>query len=97
MQRDLMQFFKPENYFTVHEALIQAQPPREAIEARRRRANEGDHYHTVANPAKGEKPGSGELGVRSRRTIVRAARRPAGRTGTRSTRARLGPPALVAF
>jgi uncharacterized radical SAM protein YgiQ len=81
MQRALMQFFKPENYFTVREALIQtgrqdligggcdclipAQPPREAIEARRRRANqaargdeaEGDHYHTVANPSRGEKPG----------------------------------------
>ena len=74
LQRALMQFFKPENYFTVREALIQAgradligngcdalipaQPPKEAIEARRRQANAGDdHYHTVANPAKGEKPG----------------------------------------
>ena len=75
LQRALMQFFKPENWFTVREALIQAgrqdligngcdclipaQPPKEAIEARRRRANSGDHdhYHTVANPAKGEKPG----------------------------------------
>lgn len=79
MQRALMQFFKPENYFTVREALIEAgrsdliggcdglipaQPPKEAIEARRRAANravngdeDNDHYHTVANPAKGEKPG----------------------------------------
>ena len=80
MQRSLMQFFKPENYFEVREALNQAkrtdligdgcdclipsQPPKEAIEARRQRANqavrgddEDDHYHTVANPAKGEKPG----------------------------------------
>ena len=67
---------KPENYFTVREALIQAgradligdgwvclmgaQPPKEAIEARRRQANNavrGDHYHSVANPARGEKPG----------------------------------------
>jgi uncharacterized radical SAM protein YgiQ len=72
-QRALLQFFKPENWFTVREALIQAgrqdlvgngcdclipaQPPKEAIEARRRRANDPDHYHTVANPAKGEKPG----------------------------------------
>jgi hypothetical protein len=54
MQRALMQFFKPENYFEVREALIQAgrtdliggcegliagQPPKEAIEARRRQAN----------------------------------------------------------
>jgi hypothetical protein len=76
MQRALMQFFKPDNYFTVREALIQAgradligngcdclipaHPPREAIEARRRRANEAardDHYHSVANPAMGEPPG----------------------------------------
>jgi uncharacterized radical SAM protein YgiQ len=81
LQRALMQFFKPENYFQVRDALIQAgrqdligggcdclipaQPPREAIEARRRRANQtargeevaGDHYHTVANPSRGEKPG----------------------------------------
>jgi hypothetical protein len=73
MQRALMQFFKPENWFAVREALIQAgrqdligsgcdclipaQPPKEAIEARRRRANDPDHYHTVANPAKGEAPG----------------------------------------
>ena len=71
----LMQFFKPENYFTVREALIKAgradliggceglipnEPPKEALEARRRQANnavKGDHYHTVANPAKGEEPG----------------------------------------
>jgi len=78
MQRALMQFFKPENYFTVREALLQsgradliggceglipAQPPKEAIEARRRQANKAvqgdgdDHYHTVANPARGEQPG----------------------------------------
>jgi uncharacterized radical SAM protein YgiQ len=73
MQRALMQFFKPENWFTVREALVEAgrqdligdgcdclipaQPPKEAIEARRRRANDPDHYHTVANPARGEKPG----------------------------------------
>src|SRR5436309_10584080 len=81
LQRALMQFFKPENYFEVRKALeqagrtdligagcdclISAQPPKEAIEARRRCANqaargeevEGDHYHTVANPSRGEKPG----------------------------------------
>jgi hypothetical protein len=76
MQRALMQFFKPENYFMVREALIQAgrqdligsgcdclipaHPPREAIESRRRRANEaaqGDHYHTVSNPSRGEPAG----------------------------------------
>jgi len=72
LQRALMQFFKPKNWFTVREALIDAgrqdligsgcdclipaNPPKEAIEARRKRANDDDHYHTVANPAKGEKP-----------------------------------------
>src|SRR6476646_8716787 len=74
LQRALMQFFKPDNWFEVREALVEAgrtdligtgcdalippNPPKEAIEARRRKANQaGDHYHTVANPAKGEKPG----------------------------------------
>src|SRR5579859_8033726 len=87
MQRALMQFFKPENYFTVREALIEAgrgdliggceglipaNPPKEAIEARRRQANwavcgdEDDHYHTVANPSKGERPG--ERGVQPPKT-----------------------------
>jgi hypothetical protein len=67
-----MQFFKPENWFAVREALVQAgrqdligsgcdclipaQPPKEAIEARRCRANDPDHYHTIANPSRGEKP-----------------------------------------
>jgi Domain of unknown function (DUF3362) len=76
LQRALMQFFKPENWFEVREALVQAQrteligtgcdalippnPPKEAIEAKRRKANEplrGDHYHSVANPAAGEPAG----------------------------------------
>jgi hypothetical protein len=74
MQRALLQFFKPENWFEVRralaeagrydliggcEGLIPAQPPREAIEARRRRANEagGDHSHAVANPSRGEPAG----------------------------------------
>jgi hypothetical protein len=42
-----------------------ALPPKAAIGARRRRANqiaEGDHYHSIANPAKGEPPG--ERGAR---------------------------------
>jgi hypothetical protein len=88
LQRALMQFFKPGNYFEVREALIQAgrgdliggcdglipaQPPKEAIEARRKRANEGDHYHTVANPAKGEKPG--ERGAGPAKTGYRPGRK----------------------
>ncbi|MCS6864335.1 MAG: YgiQ family radical SAM protein [Gemmataceae bacterium] len=65
LQRALMQFFKPENYFAVREALLRAgradliggcdglipaHPPREALEARRQRANRtlsADHYHAV--------------------------------------------------
>src|SRR5206468_4223732 len=54
MQRALLQFFKPENYFEVRQALIEAgrqdliggcerlipaQPPREAIAVRRERAD----------------------------------------------------------
>ena len=75
LQRALMQFFKPENYFEVREALIKANradliggceglipanPPKEAIEARRKQANaaaRADHYHSVANPAAGAAAG----------------------------------------
>ena len=75
LQRALMQFFKPENYFEVREALIKAgrgdliggceglipaNPPREAIEARRKHANaatRADYTHSIANPATGEQPG----------------------------------------
>lgn len=89
MQRALMQFFKPENWFEVREALMQAnrpdliggcdglipaQPPKEAIEARRRLVNPvGDHYHTVANPAKGEAPG--ERGAAPVKTGYRPGRK----------------------
>src|SRR5262245_50540530 len=103
LQRALMQYFKPENWFTVREALIEAgrqdligngcdalipaQPPKEAIEARRKRANEatpGDHYHTVANPAKGEKPG--ERGAEPLKTGYRPGRKTARRHGNRNKR-----------
>jgi len=93
LQRALMQFFKPENYFEVREALtragrpdliggcdglIPANPPKEAIEARRRQSNaavRGDHYHAVANPAAGEPAGE------------RGAATVAGNTGYRPGRA----------
>jgi hypothetical protein len=75
VQRALMQFLKRENWFTVREILIEvgradligcgcdylipAQPPKEAIEARRRRANDQTtDYHTVANPARARSPAS---------------------------------------
>jgi uncharacterized radical SAM protein YgiQ len=79
LQRALMQFFKPQNYFEVREALIKANradliggceglipanPPKEALEARRKSANaSADHYHAVPNAsappakAKGYRPG----------------------------------------
>jgi uncharacterized radical SAM protein YgiQ len=67
LQRALMQFFKPENYFAVREALtkagrgdligngcdalIPAAPPKEAIALRRKSAN-ADYYHAVPAPKK---------------------------------------------
>jgi uncharacterized radical SAM protein YgiQ len=88
LQRALMQFFKPENYFLVREALlkagradligsgcdalIRAQPPREAIQARRQRADSavrGEYVHTVPNPArpKGYRPRRKTARQRNRR------------------------------
>jgi uncharacterized radical SAM protein YgiQ len=72
LQRALLQFFKPENYFEVRKALeeagrtdligsgcdclIPAQPPKEALRARREQAADamrGDYVHTVPNASKG--------------------------------------------
>ena len=91
LQRALMQFFKPANWFAVREALLEAgrqdligtgcdalipaNPPKEAIEARRKRANDPDHYHTVANPAKGAKPGERGLPNKGYRPVRKSARR----------------------
>jgi hypothetical protein len=94
MQRALMQFFKPENYFMVREALLKAgradligsgcdclipaHPPKAAIEARRRKANEvavGDHYHSMANPTKGEPVGERGLPDQGYRPGRKSARR----------------------
>ncbi len=73
LQRALMQFFKPENYFEVLDALrqakrmdlvgdgcdslIPARPPKEALEARRRDANDrfrGEFVHTIPNKQDGQ-------------------------------------------
>ena len=89
-----MPFFNPENYLMVREALIQvgrqdligsgcdclipANPPKEALAARRRQANEaaqGDHYHAVANPAQGEPAGERDLPNHGYRPGRKTARR----------------------
>jgi uncharacterized radical SAM protein YgiQ len=78
MQRALLQFFKPENYFEVRKALIEAgrsdligggcdcligaQPPKEALQSRRDKANQdmrGEYVHTIPNPTtkRGYRPG----------------------------------------
>jgi uncharacterized radical SAM protein YgiQ len=74
VQRALLQFFKPENYFEVRDALLKAgrrdligtgcdalipsEPPREAILARRERADKDFHEHTHMKDApKSEKKG----------------------------------------
>ena len=82
MQRALLQFFKPENYFEVRDALqkvgrqdligdgcdclIPSKPPREALDRRRKDANErfsGKYVHTIPGGGKGKtsppKKGSG--------------------------------------
>src|SRR5438105_2809177 len=86
LQRALMQFFKPENYFEVRkaleqagrtdligngcDALIPAQPPRAALEARRQGANhdlDENHVHTVPNvvsPASAKRSASAQPGYR---------------------------------
>jgi uncharacterized radical SAM protein YgiQ len=100
-QRALMQFFKPENYFAVRDALTQAgrgdliggcdglipaTPPKEALEAQKapkaKPGQRGDHYHAVANPAKGEAPGERGLPNKGYRPGRKShERRPGKRTG----------------
>jgi hypothetical protein len=57
------------------DCLIPAQPPKQAIEARRRRANHQDHCHIVANPDKGEKPRERTLANQGYRPERKTARR----------------------
>jgi hypothetical protein len=86
-----LQFFKPENYFMVREALLKAgrgdligsgcdclipaHPSKAAIEARRLRSNDPDHYHALANPSKGETPGERGLPNRGYRPGRKSAKR----------------------
>ena len=96
LQRALLQFFKPENYFEVRRALEQAgrqdligtgcdclipdRPPKEALDHRRRRANEriseqreGDHIRATPRAAIGL-AGIRRRGDRGRRVGVRDGR-----------------------
>jgi hypothetical protein len=60
------------------DCLIPAQPPKEALAARRERANaaaHGDHYHTVANPTKGKPVGEHGLPNQGYRPGRKTARR----------------------
>jgi len=84
LQRALMQFFKPENWFEVQAALRQAgrsdligegcdclipsQPPKAALDARRKNANDrfrGDYVHTIGGKSK--QTGSAEMKKGSRK------------------------------
>jgi radical SAM superfamily enzyme YgiQ (UPF0313 family) len=92
LQRALLQFFKPENYFEVRKALVEAgrtdligggcdalipaQPPREALEKRRDDANQavsGEYVHKIpAASTRGYRPG--------RKTQERQVRRGKGKS-----------------
>src|SRR5262245_50920594 len=103
LQRALLQFFKPENYFEVRkaleeagrtdligggcDALIPAQPPPEALRARRERADHavrGDLLHTAPKPARGK-------GYRPGRKTARRQSKP-GRGGAEALRRALPGP-----
>ncbi len=90
MQRALMQFFKPENYFEVREALRQAgrtdligdgcdalipsRPPREAVLKRRQDANQRFRGDYVHQINKGDKPPATEPSVNERPATDRLAK-----------------------
>jgi uncharacterized radical SAM protein YgiQ len=110
MQRALLQFFKPENYFEVRRALEQAgrqdligsgcdclipeRPPREALDRKRREANQaftestsGDHIRGGAEPPAGAGPRPearpGRRQSRGRRSVGYRPQRP-GHKGSRT-------------
>jgi hypothetical protein len=94
LQRALLQFFEPENYFEVREALqkagredpigsgcdalIPANPPRAALQARMARANqsvtEGRYVHTI--PGKSRAAAPTPAGYRPHRQTARRRPRP---------------------
>jgi uncharacterized radical SAM protein YgiQ len=103
LQRALMQFFKPENYFDVRKALLQAgrsdligggcdalipaNPPREAILGRRNRANQrpsGEYVHAMPRAGRAD-PALGKNKKKQSRHRADAGYRPQ-RKSTRPTR-----------
>ena len=96
LQRALMQFFKPENYFEVRQALLKAgrrdligsgcdalipaQPPAEALAARRHRAQAAVERPNSSPPRQrqagsvGYRPPDG-AGAKRRRRLARSGRR----------------------
>src|SRR5205807_1413468 len=94
LQRALMQFFKPENYFEVRkalelagrqeligsgcDALIPAQPPKEALLARRKRANHrfrGEYVHTIPKTQQDRQDNAGPRSTPGYRPGRKTARR----------------------
>jgi len=95
LQRALMQFFKPENYFEVRKALqqagrsdligggcdclIPANPPREALDRRRKDANarfRGEYVHAIGDAEKKKKRGKKESRNASKRMADGSGYRP---------------------
>jgi len=85
LQRALLQFFKPENYFEVREALLSARradligsgcdcliganPPPEALAARRAKADKDFHEHSHMKDKPGKKgPAAPKTGYRPQRS-----------------------------
>jgi hypothetical protein len=74
------------------DSVIPAIPPKEALVARRQQANEagqGDHFHSVANPFRGEPTGERRLpnyGYRPGRKSARCQNKQRKQKGNLSTR-----------
>jgi uncharacterized radical SAM protein YgiQ len=94
LQRALMQFFKPENYFEVRRALEQAgrqdligggcdalipdRPPKEALDKRRKRANESVREQTQGDHIRAKLGTGSAAGQRGKSEAPRAAEQPPG-------------------
>ncbi len=106
MQRALLQFFKPENYFEVRDALmkagrsdligsgcdalISAQPPKEALRARMTKAgdalSQGNYVHKISPDPESAPQGQGGTPRRAARPTSSAGYRPGRKGSGRRTR-----------